>query len=100
MNTLRAAAAGATNITANSDKKDVFHPTELEEGVSNLDAQRIISILNEAEKKIQLINMLPASIDKKVNSVFGLDSISIIKVNLFFIGQYCWTMRNSIAWHA
>lgn len=61
------------------DKKDVFHPVELEEGVSNLDGQRIISILNEAEKKIQLVNILPQTIDKKVNSIFSLESISILK---------------------
>ncbi len=52
----------------------------IDEGLSNVDAQRIMSILNELEKKVQLLDMLPVQTDKKVTSVFDLATISLIKV--------------------
>ena len=52
----------------------------IDEGLSNVDAQRIMAILNELEKKVQLLDMLPAQTDKKVTSVFDLATISLIKV--------------------
>jgi hypothetical protein len=53
----------------------------IDEGLTNVDAQRIMSILNELEKKVQLLDMLPPHTDKKVTSVFDLATISLIKVN-------------------
>lgn len=53
----------------------------IDEGLSNVDAQRIITILNEMERKIQLIDMLPEQNDKKANSIFDLTTISLIKVS-------------------
>lgn len=49
--------------------------------LSNVEAQRIISVLQEIQRKVQLIGLLPDVIDKRVSAVFGGETFNLIKVD-------------------
>ena len=48
--------------------------------LTNVEAQRIISVLQEAQKKVQLIGYLPDTIDRRVSTVFSGETITLITV--------------------
>lgn len=55
---------------------------KFDEGLEEVDAQRIITILNEAEKKFALMAILPQTLDKKVVSVLTIDTVFHFTVNI------------------
>lgn len=58
------------------------HANEMDEGLTSLDSQRILSILNEVERKIHVLNLLPLVVEKKVHSIFAIDTVSLITVSI------------------
>ena len=48
--------------------------------LANVEAQRIMSVLQEVQRKVQQIGLLPDVIDKRVSSVFGGETFNLIKV--------------------
>lgn len=62
--------------------KSIPHLSEkFDEGLEELDAQRVMSILSEIEKKFALLGMLPQSLDKKVTSVLTIDTVFLLTVS-------------------
>ncbi|KAJ3414692.1 hypothetical protein HDV05_006227 [Chytridiales sp. JEL 0842] len=66
-----------TNTAANTNT--------IEEGASfstkltNVEAQRIMSVLQEAQKKVLLIGFLPDVVDRRVSTVLGADAVALIQ---------------------
>ena len=52
--------------------------------LSNIEAQRIISVIQEVQKKVSQIGLLPDIMDNRVSSVFGSETFTLIKVNFKF----------------
>ena len=46
--------------------------------LTNVEAQRIMSVLNEIHKKVALIGSLPDHLDRRVSTVFSGDLLNII----------------------
>ena len=52
--------------------------------LSNIEAQRIISVIQEIQKKVSQIGLLPDIMDNRVSSVFGGETFTLIRVNYVF----------------
>ncbi|KAJ3267648.1 hypothetical protein HK104_005730 [Borealophlyctis nickersoniae] len=46
--------------------------------LTNVEAQRIMSVLQETQKKVQLIGLLPDFMDRRVSAVFGGETVNVI----------------------
>ncbi|KAJ3129957.1 hypothetical protein HK098_007223 [Nowakowskiella sp. JEL0407] len=46
--------------------------------LTNVEAQRIISVIQDVQKKVSLINLLPDFLDRRVQSVFSSDTVNMI----------------------
>ncbi|KAJ3045560.1 hypothetical protein HDV00_009217 [Rhizophlyctis rosea] len=46
--------------------------------LTNVEAQRIMSVLQDVQKKVQLIGLLPDHMDRRVSSVFGGETVAVI----------------------
>jgi hypothetical protein len=49
--------------------------------LTNVEAQRIMSVLQEAQKKVLLIGFLPDTVDRKVSTVLGNEAVALITVS-------------------
>lgn len=52
--------------------------------LSNIEAQRIISVVQEIQRKVSQIGQLPDIMDNRVSSVFGGETFTLIRVNIIF----------------
>ena len=50
--------------------------------LTNVEGQRIMTVIQEIQRKVQMVGLLPDVIDKRVSSVFGGDTFSLIKVGI------------------
>ena len=48
--------------------------------LTNVEAQRIMAVLQEIQKKVSLIGLLPDASDRKISSVLTGDGLAIVKV--------------------
>lgn len=48
--------------------------------LNNVEAQRVMAVISEMQKKVQLIGLLPDVVDRRVSSVFGPESMATIQV--------------------
>ncbi|KAJ3052199.1 hypothetical protein HK097_006723 [Rhizophlyctis rosea] len=46
--------------------------------LTNVEAQRIMSVLQDMQRKVQLIGLLPDHMDRRVSSVFGGETVTVI----------------------
>lgn len=53
--------------------------------LSNIEAQRIISVVQEVQRKVSQIGQLPDIMDNRVASVFGGDTFTLIRVIIFYL---------------
>jgi DNA repair exonuclease SbcCD ATPase subunit len=78
MNPRQAAAALAqtkNEETQGHQDSDISYSSKL----TNVESQRIMAVLQEIQKKVQLIGMLPDSSDKKISTVLTGDALTYIK---------------------
>jgi hypothetical protein len=61
-------------------KADNVEENSISGKLSNIEAQRIISVLQEIQRKVGQIGLLPDIIDNRVSSVFGGDTYTLIRV--------------------
>lgn len=75
--------------TANNNDTIVVGSDELASPskLTNVEAQRIMSVLSEIQKKVILIGMLPDQVDRRVSTVFNGDLLNILNVRYFKIKQ-------------
>lgn len=48
--------------------------------LTNVEGQRIMAVIQELQRKVYLIGLLPDAMDRRVSTVFGNDTFNIIKV--------------------
>jgi hypothetical protein len=48
--------------------------------LTNVEAQRIMSVLQEAQKKVQLVGLIPDVIDRRISTVFGGKTMTLLTV--------------------
>ncbi|KAJ3088216.1 hypothetical protein HK102_009268 [Quaeritorhiza haematococci] len=65
--------------------------------LSNVEAQRIMSVLSEAEKKVHIIGLLPDVIDRRAASVFPAETMTIMTEYRQLEQKYkaLWEMREN-----
>lgn len=51
--------------------------------LKNVDAQRILAVLQEAQRKIALMALLPVRMDARLTMVFGEEFSTLVNVCLF-----------------
>ena len=61
-------------------KSDGPEESSISGKLSNIEAQRIISVLQEIQRKVGQIGLLPDIIDNRVSSVFGGETYALIRV--------------------
>jgi hypothetical protein len=64
--------------------------------LSNIEAQRIISVIQEIQKKVSQIDQLPDVMDNRVSSVFGGETFTLIRVILLIKILGSPSIRNKI----
>jgi hypothetical protein len=67
--------------------QSIFSPEKDEESsisgkLSNIEAQRIISVVQEIQRKVSHIGQLPDIMDNRVSSVFGGETFTLIRVRI------------------
>ncbi|KAJ3066695.1 hypothetical protein HDU98_010015 [Podochytrium sp. JEL0797] len=50
----------------------------------NVEAQRIMSVLQEAQRKVLVMGLLPDEVDRRVSNVFAAETVALIGVSLYF----------------
>ena len=55
--------------------------------LTNVEAQRIMSVLQDMQRKVQLIGLLPDHMDRRVSSVFGGETVAVITVSLVEVSR-------------
>lgn len=68
--------SGAFNV--NSTDTSLLDDSSFSSKLTNVEAQRIMSVLQEAQRKVRLIGMIPEVVDRKVTAIFGQDTVSVI----------------------
>jgi hypothetical protein len=48
--------------------------------LNNVEAQRIMAMVVEVQRKVQILGLLPDTIDRKTSSLFSGEAMSLIKV--------------------
>ncbi|ORY39943.1 hypothetical protein BCR33DRAFT_853067 [Rhizoclosmatium globosum] len=75
---------GPSSILPNlpqQSQSGVIDDSQLTGKLINVEAQRIMSVLQEAQRKVMVIGMLPDEVDRRVSTVFAAETVA-------YIGEY------------
>jgi hypothetical protein len=64
--------------------------------LTNVEAQRVMSVLQECQRKILLLSLLPDYIDKRVTVLFGAELTALVQVRLRQHATYLLTIWISL----
>jgi hypothetical protein len=48
--------------------------------LTNVEAQRIMAVLQEIQKKVNILGLIPSTIDKRFSTVFNSNITTVVKV--------------------
>ncbi|KAJ3129096.1 hypothetical protein HK100_008835 [Physocladia obscura] len=65
----------------------------------NVEAQRVMSVLQEAQRKIAIIGLLPDEVDRRVSTVFGAETVALIGEYKILESKYKSLMESKAAEH-
>jgi hypothetical protein len=76
-----AANNGFAESAVPTNDTSLLDDTSFSSKLTNVEAQRIMSVLQEAQRKVRLIGMIPEVIDRKVTAIFSQDTVAVISVS-------------------
>ncbi|KAI8909413.1 hypothetical protein DFJ77DRAFT_472408 [Powellomyces hirtus] len=75
----RPAYCGSRTTTAHSDPPDAVPDTaSFSSKLTNIEAQRVMSVLMDMQRKVQLVGLLPDSMDRRMSTIFSAEIFAAI----------------------